>query len=80
PAIDVPASPFVRLRARSVLVQSFFAAVVLLLFAQLIPGGSMSKPTDPASFAVFYLGVGLVLLGRGQSARLDFSRLFGPKP
>jgi len=80
PAIDIPASPFVRLRARSVLTQAFFASVVLLLFAQLIPGVSMSKPTDPALFAVFYLGIGLVLLGRGQSARLDFSRLFGPKP
>lgn len=80
PAIDIPASPFVRLRARSVLAQSFFAAVFLLLFARFIPGLSTSKPTDPVSFAVFYIAIGLVLLGRGQSARLDFSRLFGPKP
>lgn len=77
---EFPVSPFVRLHATGLLVQSFIAGMVLLLLGRVVPGLTDKAPTDPASFALFYVGMGSVLLVRIRQARVNVTRLFGPAP
>jgi membrane protease YdiL (CAAX protease family) len=53
---------------------------MVLLAARYVPGLTEKAATDPASFALFYVGVGGVLLLRIRKARVDPERLFGPEP
>jgi uncharacterized protein len=77
---EFPVSPFVRLHATGLLVQSFAAGVMLLVLARFVPGLTDRATTDPAAFALFYVGMGAVLLARIRQARVNATRLFGPAP
>ena len=51
-----------------------------MLIARITPGFADVWKSQPALFAMFYLGIGTVLLLRGRSAQLDADRLLGPVP
>ncbi|MEO7083999.1 MAG: type II CAAX endopeptidase family protein [Gemmatimonadaceae bacterium] len=75
---DTP--PFERLRARGLLVQCGLAAIALVVAARFVSRSDPPAANDPGTFALFYLGVAIVLAVRMKLARLDLSRLFGRAP
>src|SRR4051812_47631675 len=75
------ASPFDSLRARGLIAQSLFAGVGLMAIGWIATGRAFSRsqpPMDSATFALFYLGIGIVLVARIRSEHVDAARLFGP--
>ena len=73
-------APFERLRAPGLLFQCFLGALAAVLVVRITPGLADAGKSQPAMFALFYLGMGLVLLVRGQQAQVDATKLFGPTP
>jgi membrane protease YdiL (CAAX protease family)/GNAT superfamily N-acetyltransferase len=78
--VDLPASPFERLRATSLLFQCFLGAVAVMGLSRLVLGGTTPPTADSGMFALFYLGIGIVILMRARGAGLSAERLFGPAP
>ena len=73
-------APFEKLRAPGVLLQCAAGALAAILLARATPGLVDIGRNQAGVYALFYLGVGTVLLVRGQSAHLDAERLLGRVP
>lgn len=80
PSPASPPSPFEKLRARGLLLQSMLGVILALVIARFIPGLADTSPTDSGSFGLFYLGIGVVMAVRIRDARLNLEHLFGPVP
>ena len=70
-------SPFYRLRARSLIVQSLLLVIVLFAVAGLVPGLKHLIRTDAGAMLALYAALATVLVLRGRHAGLDWRRLFG---
>ncbi len=73
-------NPFETLRARGLLVQCLVGGVIAIALGALAFGQTSMRSNQGVAFALFYFGMGLVLLVRVENAGLDTSRLFGAAP